>query len=409
MIFIQIASYRDPQLVSTIRDCIAMASNPDNLRFCIAYQYDDSEDLSEFENLPNFTILKIPFNESKGACWARNLIQQEYSGEEYTLQLDSHHRFVQDWDTISIDMIKQLQGMGYAKPLLTTYLPSYNPLNDPSDRVQKPWKMNFDRFAPSGVVLFMPSSIDKWEELDSPIPARFFSAHFAFTLGQHCIEVPHDPNYYFHGEEISIAARSFTHGYDLFHPHKVIAWHEYTRKGRTKHWDDDKEWHIKNTSCHLRNKKLFGMDGEVCDIDFGKHGFGDIRTLHDYELYSGLNFAKRSVQQYTLDNKLAPNPTVEDLDGSYVKQFKHCVNVQRKDVTESDYIFWAVIFKDKDGNDIYRKDADANEIATILDSKVDANICHVWRTFNYTSMPTKWVLWPHSKSKGWCKKIENNI
>ena len=57
--------------------------------------------------------------------------------------------------------------------------------------------------------------------------------------GQWCIEVPYDPDYYFHGEEISLAVRSYTWGYDLFHPHKIIAWHEYTRKRITlssKYW-----------------------------------------------------------------------------------------------------------------------------------------------------------------------------
>ena len=36
---------------------------------------------------------------------ARNLIQQEYNNEKYTLQLDSHHRFVKNWDTKLITML----------------------------------------------------------------------------------------------------------------------------------------------------------------------------------------------------------------------------------------------------------------------------------------------------------------
>jgi mannose-6-phosphate isomerase-like protein (cupin superfamily) len=30
---------------------------------------------------------------SKGLCWARSEIQKLYEGEDYTLELDSHHRF----------------------------------------------------------------------------------------------------------------------------------------------------------------------------------------------------------------------------------------------------------------------------------------------------------------------------
>lgn len=32
--------------------------------------------------------------------------------------------------------------------------------------------------------------------------------------------------------------RAFTHGYDLYHPHKVIVSHEYTRSYGRKHWED---------------------------------------------------------------------------------------------------------------------------------------------------------------------------
>ena len=314
-IFIQIASYRDPQLIPTIEDCINKAKNPDKLVFSIAWQHSEEDkwdDLSLYKSDKRFKIVDINYQESKGACWARNLLQQNYAGEEYTLQLDSHHRFIENWDDELKKMYKQLQKMGHKKPLLTGYVSSFNPEKDPEERHQIPWKMNFDRFIPEGAVFFLPAAIDNFKELISPIPARFYSAHFAFTTGDFVKEVPHDPNYYFHGEEISIAVRAYTWGYDLFHPHKIIVWHEYTRKGRTKQWDDDKNWVSKNIECHRRNRKLFQMDGEIKDIDFGVFDFGNVRTLEDYEKYAGLSFKKRGVQQYTLDNKLAPNPIISD-------------------------------------------------------------------------------------------------
>jgi hypothetical protein len=61
--------------------------------------------------------------------------------------------------------------------------------------------MDFDRFIPEGAVFFFPASIDDFATRTEPVPSRFYSAHFAFTCGQFCIEVPHDPNYYFHGED----------------------------------------------------------------------------------------------------------------------------------------------------------------------------------------------------------------
>jgi hypothetical protein len=371
-IFIQIASYRDPQLILTVEDCVKNAKNPENLVFCIAHQFSDedefSKDIDKYRDDPRFRIIDIPYKEARGACWARNLIQQRYDNETYTLQIDSHHRFTENWDEQLIDMLLHLQSKGHKKPLLTSYISSFNPENDPDERGTEPWWMTFDRFIPEGAIFFLPAGIPNWRELTEPVPARFYSAHFAFTLGQFSKEVQHDPQMYFHGEEISIAVRAYTHGYDLFHPHKIIAYHEYTRKGRTKQWDDDPEWGQKNNASHLRNRTLFGMDGECSPCtknSFGHYWFGTERTLEQYEAYAGISFKKRAVQQYTLDNKFAPNPVIEDpieYDQSFLQRFKHCIDVGFDSVPYDDYEFWAVIFEDKDGNLISRKDADKEEI-----------------------------------------------
>lgn len=411
-IFIQIASYRDPELINTLDDCIDKADKPENLVFGICWQHSDEDEwdnIDKYKNDKRFKIIDVNYKESKGACWARNTLQQEYTNEEYTLQLDSHHRFTEGWDTELIKMLKGLQKKGHKKPLLTSYISSYNPENDPEGRVKVPWLMNFDRFIPEGAVFFLPATIPGWEEMTEPIPGRFYSAHFAFSLGSFVKEVPHDPEYYFHGEEISIAVRAFTHGYDLFHPHKIIAWHEYTRKGRTKQWDDDKSWHLKNTDSHLRNRKLFEMDGLEKDIDFGIYDFGTERTLEDYERYAGVNFKKRSVQEYTKKNNFAPNPPLygEEYESSWTRTFKHCINIHRSSVSEKDYTFWAVIFEDEDGTPIHRQDLNKQEIDNHLNSS--NSTFNIWKEFETVRQPQKWIVWPHSESKGWLEKIEGKL
>jgi glycosyltransferase involved in cell wall biosynthesis len=321
-IFVQIASYRDPQLIPTIKDCIKNAKYPENLVFSIAWQHslsDEWDNLDEFKDDGRFKIVDINYLDSKGACWARNTLQQNYNGEDYTLQIDSHHRFVENWDEECINMIKQLQDKGHKKPLLTGYVSSFDPDNDSESRIMIPWKMNFDRFIPEGAIFFLPASIDNYQELNEPIPARFYSAHFAFTLGQFVLEVPHDPDYYFHGEEISIAVRAYTWGYDLFHPHKVVVWHEYTRKGRTKQWDDDKNG-LKKTISHIKRIENFSKWMVKLKILISDHMILEKeRTLEDYERYAGISFKKRAIQKYTLDNNIAPNPPLygEDFENSF--------------------------------------------------------------------------------------------
>ena len=92
-IFVQIASYRDPDLLNTLKDILDNAKDPKNLRFGIAWQHTDEDEwdnLNEYLEDERFRILDIPYEDSEGACWARNLLQQLYEDETYTLQIDSH-------------------------------------------------------------------------------------------------------------------------------------------------------------------------------------------------------------------------------------------------------------------------------------------------------------------------------
>ena len=414
-IFIQIASYRDPQLLPTLKDCIEKAKYPENLRFSIAWQHSNDDEWDSLDNYINdsrFKILDIDYRDSQGVCWARNLVQSLYANETYTLQLDSHHRFVENWDDILINMLKDLQTKGYAKPLITAYIPSFDPDNDPDARVKEPWKMTFDRYIPEGAVFFLPAAFDpNIDNMDEPLMGRYYSAHFAFSLGSFAKEVKHDPNYYFHGEEINVAVRAFTHGYDIFYPHKVVCWHEYTRKGRSKQWDDDTKWVDKNNKCHLRNRKLFGMDNEINDIDFGKYSFGNVRSLKDYEKYAGMQFSTRSITQDVIDHKppKLENMTISDqaFEDSLQPIFKHCIDIGYDQVPEDDYDFWAVAFKDKEGNDIFRQDADSDEISRMKNDP--EGYCKVWRSFITKEKPHSWLVWPHSINKGWADPITGPI
>lgn len=412
-IFVQIAAYRDPQLKLTLKDMLDNAKNPEDLVVAIAWQHskeDEWDDLEEYKNDKRFKIIDIDYKESKGVCWARHAVQQLYDNEEYTLQIDSHMRFAENWDETLVRMVKQLQWKGHKKPLLTAYVSSFDPNNDPAGRTRVPWRMDFDRFIPEGAIFFLPADIPNHKMLSEPVTSRFYSAHFCFTLGQFAKEVQHNPDYYFHGEEISIAVRAYTHGYDLFHPHKIVVWHEYTRKGRTKQWDDDKEWVKRNNHCHLINRKLFGMDGEKQEGHDGPYGFGKNRTLRDYEKYAGILFERRAIQQYTLDKNYPPNPVFDSEEEwlkSFSRIFKHCIDVSFSSVSEEDYEFWVVAFHDEAGETLYRKDADKDEIKRIRNDK--EGYCKIWREFQTTKQPKKWVVWPYSSSKGWCDRIEGQI
>ena len=295
-IFVQIAAYRDPQLLPTLREMDRTAFHPELLRFGICRQFhahDKFNDLSSYRTDRRVRLIDVPCHLSRGACWARSLTQQFYWGEEYTLQIDSHMRFATGWDGALLDMFQQLQAScGVARPLLTAYLPMFDPGSDhPGKRDTAPSQMIFNRFTADGVLLNRSRARPEWRALQFPVRARFFSGHFAFAEGRFRARSPYDPYLYFHGEEISMAVRAYTHGYDLFHPHRTVLWHCYERRYRDRHWDDHPDWYKADGASHARVRALLSASPDKAD--FGCYGLGKARSLRDYERFASISFTKR--------------------------------------------------------------------------------------------------------------------
>ena len=113
---------------------------------------------------------------------------------------------------------------------------------------------------------------------------------------------------YFHGEEISIAVRAYTWGYELYHPNTIIAYHEYTREGRNKHWEDHPQWDKIDESSKTRVRTLLKIDNQKCTPCAKRamkgYDLGPNKSLSWYQDFAGINFKDRTVQQSTLDNKV---------------------------------------------------------------------------------------------------------
>lgn len=404
-IYIQIAAYRDPELLNTIKSALENATRPENLVFGIAWQhspYEEWDNLDPYIKDKRFRIIDIDYRDAKGPCWARYQLNKQWKNETYTMQIDSHHRFAPGWDDAFINMLEGLRTKDCPKPLLSSYLPSFNPKNDPESRMEAPWVMQFDRFAPESPVHFLPHTIDNYKELDKPVPSRFISGHFIFADGKFCKEVEYDPNYYFHGEEINLSVRAYMAGYDLFAPHRTYAWHEYTRDGKKKHWDDHRDWLDLDKHSHSHNRELLGID-KVTKKSLKKN----VRTLKQYEMYAGLDFKTRRAHIKTI-NKEQPPVSTNDIEHQSGLTFyqRICIDVYRGEFTENDYTVWAVALEDKDGNEIYRQDVSADESKVLLSVPYENDkFVHIWRMFNSDTKAKRWVVWPHSASKGWMKRL----
>jgi hypothetical protein len=308
------------------------------------------------------------------------------------MQLDSHHRFLQDWDEHLINMMDMT---GSPKPIITAYAGMYRP-SDNTLLNHEPYKMVASNFTPGGTILFRPHAIPDWEKLTSPIPARFVSGHFFFTLGIHCEEYKYDPNIYFAGDEISLSIRSFTSGYDLYHPHYTVVWHEYTREGRTKHWTD---FNTDNLSTGVVEKPWWEMDNdskrrlrhmlqeEDNKIDLGEYGLGDVRTHRDYELYAGIDFKERRLHDNTLKGI---NPPINDETEWYLKQ-KLVFDLELDIPFTENFKFIYIGIEDNNGTVIHRQD--------LTEYQEKLNI----RIEDYDK-PHKWVYWVNDINGEWVNR-----
>lgn len=413
-IFVQIASYRDPELLPTIRDCINKAKYPENLTFGICWQRDETETLQEYLNDDRFRILDYHWSESKGLCWARSEIQKLWKGEEYTLQLDSHHRFLKNWDE---ELIEMMNMTGSKKPIISTYAGMYQPSDDKLLNFE-PYKMVASNFTPGGTILFRPHAIPNWETLEKPIPARFVSGHFFFTIGKHCEEYKYDPNIYFAGDEISLSIRSYTLGYDLFHPHYTVIWHEYTREGRTKHWTD---FDTENKEAGLVEKPWWEMDNESKrrlrhmlqeednGIDLGEYGLGNVRSHYAYEEYAGINFRRRKLHPNAVKGIDPPTYTIDD-DFSWMFDVEELYNLtldwterwpelraQTRCTCTFDFLYVGV--ESEDGEVLYRQDLTQAEYLNGQNTTLPITISSVKK-------PIKFIVWPHQKDKDWLERID---
>lgn len=415
-ILVHLPSYRDPELIPTIKSALENAKYPERIHFGICRQYnpeDGFDNVDEYRNDDRFHIMDVLYTEAKGLPWARAQINENLlTNQDYILQLDSHHRFAENWDETLIDMHKGLEKKGY-KPILAAYLPLYTPFNDPEGRADVPWQQQFVCFYPHGTIFIRPGLLHGHEMMTEPPMSRFLSGHFCFAKSQWARDVRHDPDIYFSGEEINLTVRSYTHGYDMFHPHKMVVWHSTMREERSGilKWDDDSkqgvDWYNKQEYARKKIRVLLGSE-EDPTIDLTGYDLGTERTLRDYEKYAGVHFKRKSVQKYTIDNFYPPNPLIKDNDlweKSFMNSFYYLVTVDKNLFSDNNYNFVLVAFDDENGQSINSKYIDGHDVNMFNQGQ---NI-HYEEYFLTDKIPTRVVYWAHSEEKGWCERVEHKI
>lgn len=326
-IFVSIASYRDSQCQYTVQDLFLKAAHPDRVVVGICFQV-APEDEDNFlldldpwgDRIRTYFLRHV---EAKGPCYARALIQQHlFKSEDYYFQIDSHFRFAPGWDETCLEQLRRCPS---PKPILTAYASSYTL---PKDYV--PGEPDRAVLAVgAGVTVLCADTFGDLHKDDPfmriktrscrsdfghvPPPALFWTARFAFSAGSVVDEVPYDPHldYVFFGEEISMSARLWTSGWDMFNPTKVIAYHLGSRAHR--HWfrevqatqhEVEKETAAKHRICGLLGTPW--PEGFLHTPPPAPYGLGFVRTLREYETFAGVDFAKKVIHERGRNGGVSP-------------------------------------------------------------------------------------------------------
>ncbi len=319
-IFVSIASYRDPELIPTLKDMIKHASAPHGLHIAVCWQ--DEEDFSVFIDAgftvsgvagaqdvrffhfagASVTVISRHYLTSEGACWARHLSETCYQQEPYFLQIDSHCRFIRGWDQQMIALLESLKTIS-PLPILSAYPPGYRPGEDEiTGRQSSVSRMIFREFTREGI----PMAGSHAFTATAPERGSYLAGGFIFAPGRFVRDVPNDPLIFFAGEEIAMSVRAFTQGYDVYHPHIPLLWHYYRRAECAKIWQDHNDearqqgtipraWWERDRLSKQRICTLLGLNDDAQEVA-APYGHGHQRTLRQFEYQTGLHLRLRAVQ-----------------------------------------------------------------------------------------------------------------
>lgn len=300
LIFVSIASYRDSDLPNTVRDLFLKAKHPDRIRVGICQQINEATDINietHLKNYPRASQIKVittHYADAKGPTHARELVRHLYDDELFVLQIDSHTRFVHNWDEVAIQELLECPS---DKPVLSTFPGDFTPSKPLNLKQPITYLAMLKYHERTG----FPQSHRlgyRRPPLAAPHRTALWSAGLSFTLGSCYTQVPYqaDLPYLFLGEEISMAVRMYTFGWDLFTPTCHIVFHNTDRAYRPTYWENfykTKQHNRSVTDAQRLERKQMEQESIklVQDMLSGKDDtyIGNIRSLQDYETFSGIS------------------------------------------------------------------------------------------------------------------------
>ena len=348
-IFISIASYRDDLCNSTLKSAYSMAVNPKNIYCVVVQQNDDTKDndcllSKDYIVTDNITIMRLKHYEAKGPCWARYLATTLWSGQEYFLQIDSHTKFIKNWDEKCINMMKRLNDMGIKKYVISYYPKSIKSYGD--DKQTDVSRICQSFFNKRNMISFLGAEIKRTS-------GDFYETPYVsgnFLLAKHTLldDVPYDPNldFLFTGEEIGQSIRLWTSGYNIYSPPENIIYHEYIRAGKPKVWTDNK---YTDKDAFEKVKQMLKIDSthklsDNIKYNMDKYGLGKERTLDEYYTFAGIDLKnKRVYKNFCRKNNISTDEDIKKSNKTEKEQIKENFEIIEKHETRNTTLIIIII------------------------------------------------------------------
>jgi hypothetical protein len=286
-IFVSIASYRDPDLLATVKSCYDNSAAKDSLFFSIVSQAEEFEhpDLS-FIPESQIRYVRVDWRESQGVCWARSIAQKDIK-ELFFLQIDSHSRFVPNWDSLIVSSFYKSSERWGEDIILTNYPDPFEVNDDGTDNLlhNGETKKFYPVWDDSTKMVQAASDWPGVEDLVYGDEVLFLSANSLFTTSAVISKLPYDPDIYFTGEEFSLAIRAYTRNIKMISPTVKYMFTKYNRENvkRRFHWQDHKLWWRLNSESY---QKVYSI---IREDDLGDFGIGSSDLFSEYQKRVGID------------------------------------------------------------------------------------------------------------------------
>lgn len=342
-IFASIISFENSHCHKTVTNLLKSATNPGRIRVavvdrtntlskryvaCDAPPIPCSSDPGQILCIynANVDVYELKPELDAGSVFARHIGQRMYRGEYYALQvgIDSDIVFSDGWDE---ELIRQFEATTNEMAVISSYLSEKLDGNRAISAAPERYTICHAAYKGDGrerrLEHIRSEQVHQTAPPDrtqSPMLQPFWSSELSFSRGHFVLQVPYDPKICGldeQDEEISMALRAFSSGYDFYTPTQSVVF-------RTK--VDSKSHSNVIGSCKGNSKKksrkrlysLIGLDNNDEDVIPHEYGLGAVRDIVKFFTLYGIHASER-----VTEHRLCEFVTTGNMHDEFVPYMRH--------------------------------------------------------------------------------------